>query len=282
VTPAPVVPELVVRLARVGLISWRSDAGYSRGTETAVIQADPEGCEDGHPRGAQRWGARGAPLPIACRSSRCLAPRSSPRWGTTSPPWRCPDSSCPGAWRIDLGWGLPIDTRRCGRCPSQGPCSRHLTSLLTVGIDLGKCGRHGGEPLITRTEEARGSNPLTSTTLDGQQLRSSSLLAVACRRRAVAENSSLAQLAASLHCSLGRLRVERKANGDASSVMATVMSVVLQTLCSAQGLGSSGLGCHGRATSSSAMAIQCRATGLAAWRRQRDPCRGGDSRSRTR
>jgi hypothetical protein len=148
----------------------------------------------------------------------------------------------------------------------RGPCSRHLTSLLTVGIDLGKCGRHGGEPLITRTEEARGSNPLTSTTLDGQQLRSSSLLAVACRRRAVAENSSLAQLAASLHCSLGRLRVERKANGDASSVMATVMSVVLQTLCSAQGLGSSGLGCHGRATSSSAMAIQCRATGLAAWR----------------
>jgi hypothetical protein len=55
VTPAPVVPELVIRLARVGLISWRSDAGYSRGTETAVIQADPEGCEDGHPRGAQRW-----------------------------------------------------------------------------------------------------------------------------------------------------------------------------------------------------------------------------------
>ena len=36
---------------------------------------------------------------------------------------------------------------------------------------------------------------------------------------------------------LGRFRVEGRANGDSSSVMATVMSVVLQTPCSAQGLG---------------------------------------------
>jgi hypothetical protein len=44
VTPAPVVPELVVRLcAGSALLSWRGDAGYSRGTETAVVEVDPEG-----------------------------------------------------------------------------------------------------------------------------------------------------------------------------------------------------------------------------------------------
>ena len=49
---------------------------------------------------------------------------------------------------------------------------------LTAVIYLRKAGRHGGTPLITRTEEARGSNPLTSLALmtsgNGGHLGSSS------------------------------------------------------------------------------------------------------------
>jgi len=42
------------------LISWCGAAGYSRGTETAVVEADPR---------SPAAGSTGAPLPIACRSS---------------------------------------------------------------------------------------------------------------------------------------------------------------------------------------------------------------------
>ena len=46
---------------------------------------------------------------------------------------------------------------------SQRSSSRHLTSPRRSAATWGNAGRHGGGPLITRREEARGSNPLTST-----------------------------------------------------------------------------------------------------------------------
>ena len=44
----------------------------------------------------------------------------------------------PRARRVELGWDSQVDTPRCGRVALRDPCSRHLTSPLTVGSDLGK------------------------------------------------------------------------------------------------------------------------------------------------
>ena len=48
-------------------------------------------------------------------------------------------------------------------CPFQGLFHTPHNFAPDGPDDMGNAGRHGGGPLITRTEEARGSNPLTST-----------------------------------------------------------------------------------------------------------------------
>jgi hypothetical protein len=76
------------------------------------------------------------------------------------------------------------------------PRSERLTLPLTVRRDLGKAALHSGEAPLTRTEEARGSNPLTSTPkYPGQSVASFKRAALCtCRGRTAA--ASLSQSAA--------------------------------------------------------------------------------------
>ena len=63
VSPAPVVLELVVRLcAGSALVSWRGDAGYRPGTETAVVEVDPRGWRGWPSTRSPQAGSADAPL----------------------------------------------------------------------------------------------------------------------------------------------------------------------------------------------------------------------------
>jgi hypothetical protein len=67
--------------------------GCRRGTETAVVEVDPRGWRSWPSTRSRKAGRTGVRLPSACRSPRCWAPKSSRRWATTSPRWRCHGSS---------------------------------------------------------------------------------------------------------------------------------------------------------------------------------------------
>ena len=107
-------------------------------------------------------GEHGAPSPIACRSP-CWRRGHLVTGEQHHPPWRClvrpGDHWQPGQDRPD----------RCGdgigsalAAVLGGPLVDRL-GFAAVEVDRGNAPQHRGEPLITRTEEARGSNPLTSS-----------------------------------------------------------------------------------------------------------------------
>jgi hypothetical protein len=87
------------------------------------------GCRPVVDRRTEHAGRRGPPNGATRRSSSPPTTSSSTSTGAAAEPFvgaqgarpKSRGPACPGAWRIELGWGLPIDTRRCGRCPSQGP-----------------------------------------------------------------------------------------------------------------------------------------------------------------
>ena len=58
---------------------------------------------------------------------------------------------------------LVVTLLLCEFAVRRSPVTRMLFGLKPVSRHDWNAGRHGSEPLITRTEEARGSNPLTST-----------------------------------------------------------------------------------------------------------------------
>jgi hypothetical protein len=179
-----------------------------------------------------RWSSAGTIGQRRGFSSAGQRPFTVTTWdGEAARRW-VPSPSTPSTSTSRLDWALapvrvPVVLRRSGTsCPHQ---QEKQSATLLVKVSRGH-GRTHVRSLARR--KPGGSNPLTSTpTLDDQWKCRSSRVPSSTWRCTADESSLLHTARARAHCSPRRLRVEGRANGDASSVMASCLAEAAPGCC---------------------------------------------------